>query len=318
MFRIDKINFARSFVQKMIDKEGVILCKYDGISAPDLSELRAIVRKSGALMRMGGNKVVKRGFEVSEQEGQMKFNFSKSMHNLKGSTAWLFFKDDLITPLGALTDAIKKHPGQLEVVGIQAGEQLFSLELISRISKYKSVGELWQNVYSTLMLPMSTLVILLKEYYNKTLREGTEMIDKNHIHGITEEMNLDENTKRLVSEVLELNQLKLFDFVGALTKVMESRGISIGAAVSTSSASEPAEEQEKKEFKLKVVNIDGADRLKAAKLVQELFEKGGKPIQKLIEASKMITASTVFDLNPIPTSEAEEWISKFAELGVVM
>jgi ribosomal protein L7/L12 len=133
------------------------------------------------------------------------------------------------------------------------------------------------------------------------------------------ESELDAHTQGLVTEILELNQLKLFEFVGALTKVMESKGITVGATIGGPSATaEAAEEQEKKEFKLKVVNVDGADRLKAAKLVQELFEKGGKPIQKLIEASKMIAVATVFDLNPIPAAEAEEWLSKFAELGVVM
>ena len=322
MFRRAKIDFAAKVVEKVQDKRGIVLCSYDQLAASDLANIRLSIRKSGALMQIGSKGVLKKGFEIAANNRPFAFNLPDALKEIRGPTALIFFENEILGTLASLNEASKKYPGQIQIIGLQLESKNLSKIEIEGMSKYKSTPELFQGIYSLLTTAISTLVICLKGYYKEILEEGTKMITKTEIEAIIKGESASKEAKELATATLQLSQGDLYSMLNLIQKIMQDKfGFTIGAVAAASpSGASSADEQptEKKEFKLKVVNVDSADKLKAAKMVQELFEKGNKPIAKLIEASKMLTPSTIFDLNPIPSDEAQVWVDKFAELGVVM
>jgi len=325
MFKPDKIQFAENVVNEVNKNgySGLILCKYSGINAKKLCDLRAMIRQAGCKMKMGGNGVLLRGFEAAENKGIIKQNLSNTMVGFKGQMALVLIKDDILAPLAVLTDSAHKKRLQIEVIGAHFGNSIIKSSILAGLAKYKSSTDVILGIYTTLVTPIFTLVIALEKYYKLT--EGNQMtIEQEKLTDVIEALNADAGIKDLVRSVFNMSQAQTCSLASALkTVLIEGFGLDVGAmAVGTGggdgASGNTAEAETKKDYKLKVVNIDSAQKLAAARLIQEAFAESGKKIEKLTEASQQIAVGNVLDINPMASDKAQEWIDKFATLGVIV
>jgi hypothetical protein len=100
--------------------------------------------------------------------------------------------------------------------------------------------------------------------------------------------------------------------------------VSVGFAApaqASGTAADSEEEVVKKDYKLKVINVDSANKLRAVAALQSMYKEhgtGNSNIDKMIDAAKLISLDTVFDLKPLTSEVADSLISTLQEFGVVV
>lgn len=330
MFKKEKINFASKVVKKVSTFNGFILCRHTCISAVDLAEIRANLRTVGGQVQMGSNRVLHKGFEVAKSKGELQYDFAKLLQGMTGASALIFFNEDMLRVLASVREAVKKYARNIEIVGVQCEDKALDINRIDNISSYKSTGDVFQGIYTFLTVPMSGLVMFAKAYYNKMIEEGTNMITKNEI-GKTEDLissligdDVSKEVKELLSKTFQLQQLELLSYVEGIQKVCQHFNVSVGFAApaqASGTAADSEEEVVKKDYKLKVTNVDSANKLRAVAALQSMYKEhgtGNSNIDKMIDAAKLISLDTVFDLKPLTSEVADSLISTLQEFGVVV
>jgi len=138
--------------QEKIDKSAVVvLTNCEGIKVTDMTDLRKMVRESGAEMRVVKNTLVVRALNNLGMEGLTEF--------MKGSTAITFGYEDPVSPVKALFDFAAK--AKLKKFTFKAGYmegKVLSSQELEALSKLPGRKELLGMVASVFQGPIRNIV----------------------------------------------------------------------------------------------------------------------------------------------------------------
>lgn len=136
----------------------VFIIKYSGLSSPDLTALRQILRTQSAGLFVVKNSVAKRALENK--------GLSELCAGIEGPSGFVFVKDEPVGACRSLCDFLKTHEKLKLEVGFLKNRILEKKD-IEALAKLPSKDVLRAQVVMTLNSPISGLVIVL----NQTLRK---------------------------------------------------------------------------------------------------------------------------------------------------
>lgn len=143
--------YVKEYQDKIEKSAVVVLTNCEGIKVTDMTNLRKMVRESGAEMRVVKNTLVVRALNNLGMEGLTEF--------MKGSTAVTFGYDDPVGPVKALFDFAAK--AKLKKFTFKAGYmegKVLSSQELEALSKLPGRKELLGMVASVFQGPIRNIV----------------------------------------------------------------------------------------------------------------------------------------------------------------
>lgn len=143
--------YVKEYQDKIEKSAVVVLTSCEGIKVTDMTNLRKMVRESGAEMRVVKNTLVVRALNNLGMEGLTEF--------MKGSTAVTFGYDDPVGPVKALFDFAAK--AKLKKFTFKAGYmegKVLSSQELEALSKLPGRKELLGMVASVFQGPIRNIV----------------------------------------------------------------------------------------------------------------------------------------------------------------
>jgi large subunit ribosomal protein L10 len=153
MLRKDKEAVIAEVAELLESTETVFVSDYRGLTVSELSELRGMLRQSGARVRIVKNTL---GTIAAERAGRTTLK-----ELLSGPTAVTFCGDDPAAAAKAIADYARTHP-QLEVRGGLMAETLLDASQLRVFATLPSRDVLVAQVVGTLAAPMTGLVTVLQ------------------------------------------------------------------------------------------------------------------------------------------------------------
>ncbi len=145
----DKVKELREIFSKV---KGFYFCNFEGIKAPDFTELRSQARKEGVEIKVVKNRLALRAFEKDENLETLKGFF-------RGPTALIFSKEDSITPARLIKEAQERVP--IKVKGAYIEGELFPGERFNFLATLPQKEVLYGKILSSLLSPIYGLTSLL-------------------------------------------------------------------------------------------------------------------------------------------------------------
>lgn len=152
--REQKEQLAESYQNGLAKALNVFLLGFEGISVPDVTELRNQVRESGGEYVVVKNRLALRAIEGAQLES-LKSEF-------KGTTAAAFSNADAAGLAKALTEFAKKVPAVTLKSGLLDGQTVAAAE-IQEIASLPSRDELIAKLLFLLQSPVTSFVRTLNE-----------------------------------------------------------------------------------------------------------------------------------------------------------
>jgi large subunit ribosomal protein L10 len=161
------VSELREIVQ---NSKGAILTDYRGLTVAEVSKLRRKLREFGAEYHIVKNTLYKRalGGEISPELENL----------LKGPTAIVFAKDDIVAPAKAILDFVKETKKQeVKVKGGYIDGKVISVDQVTAISKLPSREQIIGTLIGTLNAPASELVGTLNGIVSEFVRTVQAIAD---------------------------------------------------------------------------------------------------------------------------------------------
>ncbi|TNF76800.1 MAG: 50S ribosomal protein L10 [Acidobacteria bacterium] len=150
--RESKESLVESYQGGVATAPNVFLVKYQGITVPQVTDLRTRVRESGGHYEVVKNRIVLRVIDGSALEG-LKEHF-------EGPTAVAYNEDDPVALAKVLTDFAKEVPAIEFKAGLVDG-QVVEAEEVKQIAKLPSREELIAKLLFLLQSPITGFVRVL-------------------------------------------------------------------------------------------------------------------------------------------------------------
>ena len=145
--------------------QGLIIVKYSGVSSPDMSILRKILKLSGADLFVVKNSIARRAMKELGAEGLIP--------SIESPCGMIFFKDEPVDASRALC-AFRKEHEKLVLEGGLLQDKLLTLKDIEMMSTLPSKDALRGKLVVTLNAPILKLVVVL----NQSLKKFVYCLDK--------------------------------------------------------------------------------------------------------------------------------------------
>jgi large subunit ribosomal protein L10 len=152
--RAKKEQLVETYEQGLAKAQHVFLMGFEGITVPDVTELRDEVRKSGGTYIVVKNRLAKRAIKGALLES-LESEF-------EGATAAVFGSDDAVSIAKAVTEFAKKVPAITLKAGLLNGQQVAAAD-IAEIASLPSREELVAKLLFLMQSPVSGLVRTLGE-----------------------------------------------------------------------------------------------------------------------------------------------------------
>lgn len=152
--RAKKQELLESYEQGLAKAPHVFLMGFEGLSVPDVTELRDEVRKIGGTYVVVKNRIAKRAIKGAVLEG-LEGEFV-------GATAAAYGSEDAVSIAKAVTEFAKKAPAIKIKAGLLNGQQVAAAD-IEEIASLPSREELVAKLLFLMQSPVSSLVRTLGE-----------------------------------------------------------------------------------------------------------------------------------------------------------
>jgi len=174
MLRQEKEAVIAEVAELLQGSETMFVSDYRGLTVAQLSELRGMLRESGAQFHVVKNTL---GGIAAERAGR-----SQLGPLLSGPTAVTFCGDDLVGAAKALAEFAKTHP-QLEVRGGLLEASLIDAEGVKALASLPPRDVLIAQVVGTLAAPMTGLVTVLQGTVSGFVRALNQVAQQKAVAG---------------------------------------------------------------------------------------------------------------------------------------
>ena len=168
MSKEKKQEYIKDMTSQFDNSEAVIVTHYQGLTMPQLDELRSKMREHGIIFKITKNRITKLALEKTR---------CKDLSNLFTGPTAVAMSDDAITSAKILTNFSKENQN-LKILGGMMGKDLLDVAGVKNIATLPSLDEARakivgilsapaQNILSILLAPGSKIAILAHEKSKK-------------------------------------------------------------------------------------------------------------------------------------------------------
>ena len=157
MNKEEKKNYIADMTNQFENSKAIMVTHYQGLTMPQLDELRAKMREHGIIFKITKNRITKLALEKTK---------CKELSNLfTGPTAVAFAKD-AISSAKVLTKFSKNNPN-LKILGGIMGNEVLKLEDVNKIATLPTLDEARANIVGILNASASKLISILLAHSEK-------------------------------------------------------------------------------------------------------------------------------------------------------
>ncbi len=170
-----------SEIKDLISNNNIIVVwDYLGLSASDISEIRAKFRNEKAVNRVYKNRIAKIAFKESGKE--------EILEVLEGPSSFLFINNDESNALKELNNFIKEHEGEISFKAGYIDGEYYDAESIAEIAGLPSKDDLLSMLLSALTGTMRNLVYAISQVAESAPADVASAVDET----TTEEAEVEE------------------------------------------------------------------------------------------------------------------------------
>ncbi len=180
-------------IKDLISKSNIIIVwDYLGLSASDISDIRAKFRNEKAVNKVYKNRIAKIAFQESGKE--------EVLEVLKGPSSFLFIEDDESNALKELDKFMKEHEDKISFKAGYIDGEYYDAQSIAEIAGLPSKDELLSMLLSALQGTMRNLAYALSQ-----ISESKANDEEKQVEIITEETkeeseSIDESDKKEITK----------------------------------------------------------------------------------------------------------------------
>jgi large subunit ribosomal protein L10 len=151
MNKEQKKNYISEMESQFQNNESVLVTHYQGLTMPQLDELRAKMREHGIIFKITKNRITKLALEKTK---------CKELSNLFTGATAVAFSDDAIISARILSKFAKDNEN-LKLLGGIMGEELLDKEAVQNVANLPTLDEARAKIVGILATPASKIVSIL-------------------------------------------------------------------------------------------------------------------------------------------------------------
>ena len=151
MNKEQKKNYISEMESQFQNNESVLVTHYQGLTMPQLDELRAKMREHGIIFKITKNRITKLALEKTK---------CKELSNLFTGATAVAFSDDAIISARILSKFAKENEN-LKLLGGIMGEELLDKEAVQNVANLPTLDEARAKIVGILATPASKIVSIL-------------------------------------------------------------------------------------------------------------------------------------------------------------
>ena len=151
MNKEQKKNYISEMTTQFENSKAVMVTHYQGLTMPQLDELRAKMREKGIVFKITKNRITKLALEGSK--------FKKLENLFSGPTA-IAFSEDAITSAKILTKFAKSN-SNLKIIGGIMEEESLTVEDVEKIATLPTLDEARAKIVGILATPAQKIISIL-------------------------------------------------------------------------------------------------------------------------------------------------------------
>jgi len=146
-----KKNYISEMESQFQNNKSVLVTHYQGLTMPQLDELRAKMREHGIIFKITKNRITKLALEKTK---------CKELSNLFTGATAVAFSDDAIISARILSKFAKENEN-LKLLGGIMGEELLDKEAVQNVANLPTLDEARAKIVGILATPASKIVSIL-------------------------------------------------------------------------------------------------------------------------------------------------------------
>ena len=151
MNKEQKKNYIAEIASQFENSEAVLVTQYQGLTMPQLDDLRAQMREHGIKFKITKNRITKLALEKTK---------CKDLSNLfTGPTAVAFSKDAIIS--ARILSKFSKENENLKLIGGIMGKEVLDLAGVQNVANLPTLDEARAKIVGILVAPASKFVSIL-------------------------------------------------------------------------------------------------------------------------------------------------------------
>ena len=151
MNKEQKKNYISEMESQFQNNESVLVTHYQGLTMPQLDELRAKMREHGIIFKITKNRITKLALEKTK---------CKELSNLFTGATAVAFSDDAIISARILSKFAKENEN-LKLLGGIMGDELLDKEAVQNVANLPTLDEARSKIVGILATPASKIVSIL-------------------------------------------------------------------------------------------------------------------------------------------------------------
>ena len=168
MNKEQKKNYISEMESQFQNNESVLVTHYQGLTMPQLDELRAKMREHGIICKITKNRITKLALEKTK---------CKELSNLFTGATAVAFSDDAIISARILSKFAKDNEN-LKLLGGIMGEELLDKEAVQNVANLPTLDEARSKIVGILATPASKIVSILLARSEKMSNLASENSEK--------------------------------------------------------------------------------------------------------------------------------------------
>ena len=168
MNKEQKKNYISEMESQFQNNESVLVTHYQGLTMPQLDELRAKMREHGIIFKITKNRITKLALEKTK---------CKELSNLFTGATAVAFSDDAIISARILSKFAKDNEN-LKLLGGIMGEELLDKEAVQNVANLPTLDEARAKIVGILATPASKIVSILLARSEKMSNLASENSEK--------------------------------------------------------------------------------------------------------------------------------------------
>ena len=151
MNKEQKKNYITEMTSQFENSEAVLVTQYQGLTMPQLDQLRAQMREHGIKFKITKNRITKLALEKTK---------CKDLSNLfTGPTAVAFSNDAIIS--ARILSKFSKENEDLKLIGGIMGNEILDLAAVQNVANLPTLDEARANIVGILAAPASKFISIL-------------------------------------------------------------------------------------------------------------------------------------------------------------
>ncbi len=168
MNKEQKKNYIAEITSQFENSEAVLVTQYQGLTMPQLDDLRAQMREHGIKFKITKNRITKLALEKTK---------CKDLSNLfTGPTAVAFSKDAIIS--ARILSKFSKENENLKLIGGIMGKEVLDLAGVQNVANLPTLDEARAKIVGILVAPASKFVSILLARTEKMSILSSEISEK--------------------------------------------------------------------------------------------------------------------------------------------